>query len=134
MRRAALPARLDAAVAQSRITLVCGLPRVGRSALVASWARERTEAGLVSFDPDGDDVASIMIVDHLTVDDVRGFVRRFRAAEQVEAGTRFVIVPIDLTAVDQLCTALSGSVLTLDMAPTTWRSSNSRPHEFGCAL
>ncbi len=38
-------------------------------------------------------------------------------AEQVEARTRFVIVPIDLTAVDQLRAALSGSVLTLDIAP-----------------
>lgn len=117
MARAELPARLDAAVAQSRITLVIGLPRAGRSALISRWARGRTDAALVPFDPDGDDVASIMIFDHLTVDDVDGFIRRFRSAEQAEARTRFVAAPVDLTVTDRLGTALSGSVLTLDLSP-----------------
>ena len=117
MLRAEMPARLDAAVAQSRVTLVHGLPRVGRSALVRRWARGRTDVSLRPSHRDGDNVAPIVVFDHMAVEDVGLFVRQFRAAEQIEERTRFVVVPTDLAAAERLRAALTGSIYTFDVWP-----------------
>lgn len=108
--------QLDAAVAHSRITLVQGLPRVGRSSIVQEWARGRTDA---TYDGTLAVVSTpiVIIHDHASEADVDNIVASFRAGEQNGARHRHVVVPLDLATGERLRGALTGSVQTLDVCP-----------------
>jgi predicted AAA+ superfamily ATPase len=116
MPRADLKIRLDGAIGQSRITLVQGLPRVGRTEAVKRWVGGRPDAVIQPFGS-GEDIAPVMVFDHFRAEQVDAFVTHFRVAEAAEARTRFLIVPTDLMTADRVCDALAGSVFRFDMAP-----------------
>lgn len=116
MSRADLKKQLDAAVAQSRVTILQGLPRVGRSEAVRCWAHERTDAVIKTFDNSMDE-APIMAFDHFRLDQVHEFVMHFRAGEAARALTRYILVPTDLPTAETIRDALVGSVLTSEIAP-----------------
>jgi predicted AAA+ superfamily ATPase len=116
MPRADFRKQLDAAVGQSRITLVQGLPRVGRSEAVKQWAGGRHDAAVQPFGS-GTDLATVMVFDHLRSHQVGDFVNHFRAAEAAQARTRYLVVAVDLVTAEQIRDALAGSVLTLELAP-----------------
>ena len=116
MPRAELKNQLNAAVGQSRITLVQGLPRVGRTEAVKRWAGGRPDAMIQSFGS-GEDIAPVMVFDHFRAEQVDAFVAHFRVAEAAEARTRFLIVPTDLLTAERVRDALAGSVLPFDIAP-----------------
>lgn len=116
MARADFKKQLDAAVEQSRITLVQGLPRVGRSVAVKQWAGGRHDAAIQPFGS-GNDLAAVMVFDHLRSYQVDDFVVHFRAAEAAQARTRYLVAAVDLITAEKIRDALAGSVLTLELAP-----------------
>ena len=126
MARADFKKQLDAAVEQSRITLVQGLPRVGRSVAVKQWAGGRHDAAIQPFGS-GNDLAAVMVFDHLRSYQVDDFVVHFRAAEAAQARTRYLVAAVDLITAEKIRDALAGSVLTLELATTSWPSSRSFP-------
>lgn len=117
MRRSDLHRALERATGSHRVTLVKGLPRVGRSDLLKRWAHGRDDTVNAPFPGEGDHPASVVIFDHLRREDVPTFVAHVRAVEAAGAPTRFVVAPVDLGAAEDVLTALAGSVLTLDVAP-----------------
>jgi hypothetical protein len=80
MPRADLKIRLDGAIGQSRITLVQGLPRVGRTEAVKRWVGGRPDAVIQPFGS-GEDIAPVMVFDHFRAEQVDAFVTHFRVAE-----------------------------------------------------
>ena len=108
---------LDVAVSQSRITLLHGLPRVGRSEMIRRWSNGREDAAIRPFRDAGEAIAPIMVFDHLTAGEADEFVRRFRTIEESQANTRFIVAPTDLFAANLLQTALTGIVRTIDLGP-----------------
>lgn len=116
MYREEMHGELDRALASSRIVLVLGLPRVGRSAFVRCWARDRGEAvagSLVGPLP----AEGILIFDHLSLADAELLIQHVRTAEAGDGSTRFIAIPRDLAAANRLRTALAGSAPTLEICP-----------------
>ncbi|RYD19407.1 MAG: hypothetical protein EOP89_15660, partial [Lysobacteraceae bacterium] len=108
--------QLDSAVGQSRVTLVQGLPRVGRSEAVKHWAAGRLDVAVQPFD-NGTDVAPVMVFDHIRAHQVDDFVIRFRETEAARARTRYLLVALDLATAERIQDALAGSVFTFELAP-----------------
>jgi predicted AAA+ superfamily ATPase len=117
MARAEFPSRVDEAVRTSRLTILEGLPRVGRSSLIARWAQSRGDASVEHFVSDQNASAPITIFDHFTASDVGAFVRRFREEEERQEKTRFIALPIDLAAAQALGAALTGSIERIELGP-----------------
>lgn len=116
MRRPRLEARIDASVQNSRVTLLHGLPRVGRTRIAKDWAACRGDVAVVPADGLAPD-APILLFDHLRQADVAGFVGRFREYEAKSRPTRFVVVPSSLFAMRQLSAELAGAVHQIDVDP-----------------
>lgn len=116
MHRSDLHDALDAALATSRVAVILGLPRVGRSAFAREWARDRAEArsGILTEEPLD---AVTLIFDHLDRPGAERFVQMVRAAEAADRTTRFVALPLDFAAADHIHTSLVGSASTLELAP-----------------
>jgi hypothetical protein len=117
MARVLMHRRLDEALGQSLITLLCGLPRVGRTALIRQWAGGRPDTILSSMGGATQKIASVIVFDHFAMRDVDAFVELFRTGDRRDSRTRFVIVPTDLLTAERLRDALAGSVRTLDLDP-----------------
>lgn len=107
----------DLGVQQSRISLVHGLPRVGRSSLVLDWSSERTDTSFKVFKPDADEVAPIVIYDHFKTVQIPDFINSFRAAEKAGKKIRYVILPDDLKCSHLLHTQLAGSTRLIEVNP-----------------
>jgi predicted AAA+ superfamily ATPase len=117
MSRSRIEEALSKAVRESRITLLHGLPRVGRTVAARRWASGRDDVSTQTFQALRADLAPILLYDHLSSDDVPGFVARFRTCESSADDTRFIVIPVDLATTRLLQTALTGSVRTLDLDP-----------------
>lgn len=115
--RLALQTQLDAAVEHRTMTLVQGLPRVGRSRLIANWMERRTDAVLrtdpmVAAGSDG-----VLVLDHLDQSGVVDLIAAVHAAEVAGGRTRYVVVPTDLATSFALRDALAGAFATIDVMP-----------------
>jgi predicted AAA+ superfamily ATPase len=117
MSRAEFPSRLDEAVRTNRLTILHGLPRVGRSSLMARWAERRGDASVDHFVDGKQASASITVFDHFSAKDVDAFIRRFREEEQRQEESRYVALPVDLAALHALGTALTGSIERIELDP-----------------
>lgn len=89
--------RLDAAVEQSRVTVLYGLPRVGRSVLLADWCEDQIGLQRVKADDVATCTAPLQVLDHLNVGAAGVFLDAYRNIE-AERPTRFVVAPVDLAA------------------------------------
>jgi predicted AAA+ superfamily ATPase len=115
--RAEFPSRIDEAVRNNRLTILEGLPRVGRSSLIAQWAQSRGDAAVEHFVRGQKASSSITVFDHFAASDIDAFVRRFREEEERQEGTRYVAVPTDLATARTLNAALTGSIERLEVGP-----------------
>lgn len=116
MRRPRLEARLDASVTNRRVTLLHGLPRVGRTRIVNVWAARRGDVAPAAIGAQFPE-APILLFDHLREGEVAGFTALFREYEAASRPTRFVVVPSSLFATRQLLSELAGSVHQIDVDP-----------------
>jgi len=108
--------RLAATVPNSRITVLHGLPRVGRSTLLAQWCEEQSGLQRVTVADIATCTALIQVLDHLSAPGAAAFIDAFRLIE-AERLTRFVISPLDLGARRQLQEQLSGAVQLVALDP-----------------
>ncbi|MCW2390900.1 hypothetical protein M2336_002672 [Sphingobium sp. B1D7B] len=115
--RLALQAQLDAAVEQRTMTLVQGLPRVGRSQLIADWMQRRTDAVMCSDSAVALGTDGVLVLDHLDLAGVRALVVSVRAAGLAGARTRYVAAPADLATSFALRDTLAGGFDTIDVMP-----------------
>lgn len=116
MSRRQAQAGLDATVDRSRITLLHGLPRVGRSVLLAAWCDERSGVQRIRPAEVAGCSAPLQVLDHMTLSDVGVFVDAFREIE-AERRSKYVIAPLDLAATRALQEALTGTVQIVDLDP-----------------
>lgn len=107
---------LDRALASSRIVVILGLPRVGRSAFVRRWAQDRGEAVVGSL-ADALPVDGTLIFDHLSLADTEPLIQYVRTAEAGDGSTRFIAIPRDLATANRLRTALAGSAPSIEICP-----------------
>jgi len=116
MARRSAELALDKSIREHRVTLVHGLPRVGRSRVVARWSGARDDVEILNTYPRQPGTAPVRVFDHLEHTEVAAFVGLFRAVEPSGLDVRFVVIPADLLAVRRLQEALAGcvNVLTID--------------------
>ena len=115
--RLALQAQLDAAVEHRTMTMLQGLPRVGRSWLIADWMKRRADVVLrtdptVAAGSDG-----VVVLDHVDHSGVASLIAAVRAAEIAGGRTRYVVAPTDLATSFALRDALAGAFETIDVMP-----------------
>ena len=117
MARRSAGAALDKAVREHRVTLIHGLPRVGRSRVVSRWSEERDDVELLHTRPRQPGTAPVRVLDHLEHAEVVAFVALFRGVESSGQDVRFIVVPVDLLTIRRLQEALVGSVNLLAIEP-----------------
>lgn len=110
MARHSVGRALDEAVRDHRITVVHGLPRVGRSRAITSWCATRSDAQMLGAVTPELGFAPIRIIDHLSLNDAGAFIAQFRAIDADGEDVRFVVVPVELQTVRTLQEQLAGSV------------------------
>ena len=115
--RLALQEQLDAAVEQRTMTLMQGLPRVGRSRLIADWIKRRTDATLCTNPTVALGSTGVLVLDHVDQSGVTALVAAVRAAEVAGGRTRYVVAPTDLATSFALRDALAGAFQTIDVIP-----------------
>ncbi|MDQ0840301.1 DUF4143 domain-containing protein [Sphingomonas faeni] len=116
MRRESAFIQLDAAVERSDVTILRGLPRVGRSSFLEDWKNRRADA-MRCLVEDVRLEAGIFILDHVdarAIDQIIGIVR---TAEDTKSRTRLVVAPSDLVTAERLRTTLPGVVGSVEIAP-----------------
>lgn len=116
MSRRQARAWLDTIVEQSRITVLHGLPRVGRSALLTAWYDDQVGVQRVRAHDIAACSAPLQVLDHLGGTDVALFVDAFRKIE-ASRRTKYVIAPLDLAATRRLQEELPGNVQIVDLDP-----------------
>lgn len=117
MRRESALMQLDSAVERSVVTILRGLPRVGRSSFLVDWQRRRADAKRCQGVDDILLEPGIFILDHIDDRRVDAVVNIARAAEEARSRTRLVVVPSDLVAAERLRTTLPGAVGTIEITP-----------------
>ena len=117
MMRRSSGAELDKAVLEHRVTLVHGLPRVGRSKTVKRWSEERDDVEILHGRPRPPGTKPVRLFDHFELTEVAAFVTLFRTLERAGHDVRFVVVPVDLLTLRQLQEILTGSVNLLTIDP-----------------
>jgi hypothetical protein len=113
MARSRLPRDLTVGVAGNRITLLVGLPRVGRSKALGAWAAGRND--ILPFDVT--DAPGVMLLDHIGFAQVPDLTSRFRAAEAASLDVRFVAAPVDMATAHRIATEFAGSVCRIECDP-----------------
>jgi predicted AAA+ superfamily ATPase len=116
-RRASAMKQLDAAVEQSGVTVVRGLPRVGRSSFLAEWQSRHTNAKRCETIDDVKVETGVFVLDHVDLSSVTGIIAIARAAEEAKSRTRLVIAPNDLVTAEHLRTKLPGVTAALEITP-----------------
>jgi len=115
-RRLALAA-LDRAERLNLVTLLRGIPRVGRTRLLSAWAGERPgvrqEAIATMLTSD----ASIQVFDRLRRADVPAFVEGYRRLEAEGRRVKLVVAPEDLGAMIDLERDLPGVAGVVELPP-----------------
>lgn len=116
MRRESALIQLDNAVERSEITILRGLPRVGRSSFLEDWQARRADAMRcqvqdIRLEP------GIFILDHVDVRAIDQIIGLVRAAEEAKSRTRLIVAPSDLITAERLRTTLPGVVGAVEIAP-----------------
>jgi len=114
--RPALVAQFDLAVGSRPVTLLQGLPRVGRTKLIDEWIKRRTDARRET-DPAAIVAGGIVVFDQFDLANVAGLVAAVRATEVTGAQTRFMVAPIDLATTFALRDKLAGLFHAIEVAP-----------------
>lgn len=117
MRRTSALAQLNEAVEQSLVTLVRGLPRVGRSSFLIDWQSERSDAKRCRTTEEIKLEPGIFILDHVDHRSVDAIINIARAAEEARSRTRLVVAPSDLRTSEMLRTELAGLAGTVELSP-----------------
>lgn len=117
MRLVSASKQLDTVIEQSRVTLILGLPRVGRSTFLADWQSQHTNAKCCLSVADIELEPGIFVLDHVDVESVNAIVAIARAADAARLHTRLVIAPSDLVTAERLRTSLAGAVGTVEITP-----------------
>lgn len=115
--RAAALKALDEAVAQYAATIVCGLPRVGRSSLLGEWVRSRSDAKFCHSVAEIQVEPGIFVLDHVELASVEAIILAARSAEKNRALTRMVLLPTDLVTSEELRTRITGSSRVINICP-----------------
>lgn len=115
--RFALQAKLDAAVEQRTITLVQGLPRVGRSRFITDWVTKRPDVVMHSHPTAHVEKDMVVVLDHFDQGSVPALVDAVRAAQATGTRNRFVVLPTDLATSFAIRDALVGTFETIDVMP-----------------
>jgi len=116
-RRASALKQLDAAVEQSGVTVVRGLPRVGRSSFLAEWQSRHTNAKRCETIDDVKVEPGVFVLDHVDLSSADAIIAITRAAEEARLRTRLVIAPNDLATAEYLRTKLPGVVGAIEITP-----------------
>lgn len=116
MNRRQARAWLESTVEQSRITILHGLPRVGRSALLTAWCDDQVGVQRLRPAEVAACSAPLQVIDHLGGTEVDDFIGAFREIE-ASRRSRYVIAPLDLAATRRLQEALPGSVQIVVLDP-----------------
>lgn len=117
MRRESSLTQLDSAVERSGVTILRGLPRVGRSSFLVDWQRRRADAKRCQGVDDVLLEPGVFILDHIDNRSIDRIIEVVRAAEEARSRTRLVVVPSDLAAAERLRTTLPGAVGTVEITP-----------------
>ncbi len=115
--RPRLHAHLDAAVERRTITLLQGLPRVGRSRLIADWLEQRPDAEPCSDPAEVAGSDTIAVLDQFDQAGVPALVSAVRASETAGGRTRFVVAPNDLSTSFAIRDALTGAFEAIEVTP-----------------
>lgn len=115
--RPRLHARLDGAVEQRTITLLQGLPRVGRSRLIANWLERRPDAAPYCDPAKVAGLDTIAVFDQFDQAGVPALVSAVRASEAAGGRTRFVVAPNDLSTSFAIRDALTGAFEAIEITP-----------------
>lgn len=117
MRRGSALVQLGNAVERSGVTILRGLPRVGRSSLLADWHASRADAKRCQRVEDVRLEPGIFILDHFEDRDVAAIIDLVRSAEDARTRMRLVVAPSNLIAAERLRTTLPGAVEVVDVTP-----------------
>ncbi len=115
--RPRLQAHLDAAVKLRTIIILQGLPRVGRSRLIADWLERRPDAALCSNPAEVAGSDTIAVLDQFDQAMVPALVSAVRASERTGGRTRFVVAPNDLSTSFAIRDALTGAFAAIEVTP-----------------
>lgn len=117
MTRSGTSQMLDDAVRFNRITLLHGLPRVGRTEVVMEWYDGRSDVQITTVQALHLTDAPVRILDHFGLADVDQFVEWYRANEHKNHNLRVVLVPVNLLTTRKLSDALAGSIKLISLNP-----------------
>jgi len=115
--RAAALKALDQAIEQYAATIICGLPRVGRSSLLGEWVRSRSNAKFCHSAAEIQVEPGIFVLDHVELATVDAIISAIRSAEKNRALTRIVLLPNDLETSEALRTRISGISCSITIDP-----------------
>ncbi|SFK07868.1 protein of unknown function [Pseudovibrio ascidiaceicola] len=122
--------QLDEAVTRSKVTVVQGLPRVGRTSILAEWRRQRPDTKLCREIADILSGTGVFILDHVDARSIDAISAKVREADEGRLHGHLVVAPIDFVTSVGLRNALPGLVTTIDVNPlqineTTGEASDS---------
>lgn len=132
--RRRLHAHLDAAVEQRTITLLQGLPRVGRSRLIADWLERRPDAAPCSDPAEVAGSDTIAVLDQFDQARVPALVSAVRASEMAGGRTRFVVAPNDLSTSFAIRDALTGAFEAIEVTPLQLDELDDGPNRLSSAM
>ncbi|SDR49262.1 DUF4143 domain-containing protein [Pseudovibrio sp. Tun.PSC04-5.I4] len=117
MKRMSVLDQFDASVRNNGITLVCGLPRVGRTSLLADLQSRRTDTKHCQEVAGVPHEAGIFVLDDVGVASVDAIIAKVRQADKCGLQRHLVVAPNDLATMDCLQTALTGIVDVVEVPP-----------------
>lgn len=116
-RRAAFHAQVTTAASRRGVTLVTGLPRVGRTTLLDEWLRGHPEARKCHKVSEIGGGGRIFVLDHVdehTVDELAELARKLEAETNP---AHLFVLPIDLKTSARIQQKLTGMIETIHLAP-----------------
>lgn len=109
--------QLDEAVTRNKVTVVRGLPRVGRTSILAEWKRQRPDTKLCQEIADIQSETGIFILDHVDARSIDVISAKVREADEGRLHRHLVVAPINFVTSVRLRDALPGLVTTIDVHP-----------------
>jgi hypothetical protein len=117
VRRDSLADRLDHALRPGQIVVLDGMPQVGRSSFVHTWAAERGDVALAgAVDAAG---ATFLLHDHMDAAAAAHLIARVRSPEWVDVGPGMLVVPDDIATVRSIRNTLTAKAEVVRLEPMT---------------
>ena len=126
--------QLDEAVTRNKLTVVRGLPRVGRTSILAEWERQRPDTKLCREIADIQSVTGVFILDHVDARSIDAIIAKVREADEERLHRYLVVAPIDLVTSARLRDALDGLVTTVDVDPLQINETTSEASDSSLAM